>query len=37
MRVKKDAARAAALQAGFEYDREFAAGTHHYGLLFVKR
>lgn len=36
-RIKKETARAAAVQAGFEYDREFAAGGHHYGLLFVKR
>jgi SAM-dependent methyltransferase len=37
LRIKKDDARALALQAGFEFDREFAAGSHHYGLLFVKR
>lgn len=36
-RIKKEAGRALALQAGFEYDREFAAGSHHYGLLFVKK
>ncbi len=37
MRLKKETSRAAALQAGFEYDREFGAGGHHYGLLFVKK
>ena len=37
LRIKKEAARAYALDAGFEYDREFAAGSHHYGLLFVKK
>lgn len=37
VRIKKDTARAAGLQAGFEYDREFAVGGHHYGLLFVKK
>lgn len=36
-RIKKDTARAAGLQAGFDYDREFAVGGHHYGLLFVKK
>lgn len=36
-RIKKETARAAAGQAGFEYDREFSAGGHHYGLLFVKK
>lgn len=35
-RVKKETARAITLQAGFEYDREFSAGGHHYGLLFKK-
>lgn len=37
MRVKKEDARWEALQAGFELDREFSAGSHHYGLLFVKK
>ncbi len=37
MRVKKETARMLATQAGFELDREFAAGPHHYGLLFVKK
>ncbi|MEK7082364.1 MAG: methyltransferase domain-containing protein [Patescibacteria group bacterium] len=37
LRVKKDDARSLCLQAGFEFDREFAAGSHHYGMLFVKR
>jgi len=36
-RIKKETARAVAVQAGFEYDREFSAGSHHYGLLFVKK
>lgn len=37
LRVKKEDARSLALQAGFEFDREYAAGSHHYGLLFVKK
>lgn len=37
VRIKKETARAAAVQAGFEYDREFSAGGHHYGLLFIKK
>lgn len=37
LRIKKEEARTLALQAGFEFDREFAAGSHHYGLLFRKR
>lgn len=37
MRIKKESARALTIQAGFEYDREFSAGAHHYGLLFIKR
>ena len=36
-RIKKEDARALAIQAGFEFDREFSAGPHHYGLLFIKR
>lgn len=36
-RLKKEAVRAYAVQAGFEYDREFAAGPYHYGLLFIKK
>ncbi len=36
-RVKKDDVRARASEAGFEMDREFAAGSGHYGLVFVKR
>lgn len=35
--IKKENARALALQAGFELDREFAAGSHHYGLMFIKK
>lgn len=37
LRLKKEAVRGYAIQAGFEYDREFAAGPYHYGLLFIKR
>ncbi|MBI2053324.1 MAG: methyltransferase domain-containing protein, partial [Candidatus Sungbacteria bacterium] len=37
MRLKKEAVRGYAIQAGFEYDREFAAGPYHYGLLFIKK
>lgn len=36
-RIKKEAVRGYAVQAGFEYDREFTAGPYHYGLLFIKR
>lgn len=36
-RLKKEAVRGYAIQAGFEYDREFATGPYHYGLLFIKR
>jgi len=35
--MKKESARVLALQSGFELDREFATGSHHYGLLFVKK
>lgn len=35
-RVKKQDAKALAAGAGFELDREFSAGPHHYGLLFKK-
>lgn len=37
LRIKKEEARKLALQTGFELDREFAAGSHHYGLLFTKK
>lgn len=37
VRIKKADARGLAAQAGFETDREFAAGPHHYGLLFIKK
>ena len=36
MRVKKETARTLAVQAGFEFDREFSAGVHHYGMIFIK-
>ncbi|OGZ97851.1 MAG: hypothetical protein A3B34_04125 [Candidatus Sungbacteria bacterium RIFCSPLOWO2_01_FULL_54_21] len=36
-RLKKQDAKALATGAGFELDREFSAGPHHYGLLFVKK
>ena len=35
--VKKEAARALAEGAGFAFVQEFAAGEHHYGLIFVKK
>ena len=35
-RVKKTTVRDLALRAGFSFDREFEAGSHHYGLLFYK-
>ena len=37
LRIRKDAIKALAKQAGFETDREFEAGAHHYGLLFIKK
>lgn len=37
MRLKKEDARALAIQSGFEFDREFSTGPHHYGLLFIKK
>ena len=33
--VPEDAARALAQEAGFEHARTFAAGAHHYGLIFT--
>jgi len=36
LRIKKEVAKDLALQAGFELDREFEAGSYHYGLLFKK-
>ena len=35
--VQKSEARRAAEAAGFEFIEEFAAGAHHYGLVFEKR
>lgn len=36
LRIKKETVKNLALQAGFKLDREFSAGSHHYGLLFKK-
>lgn len=36
LRVSKRTAQASALSVGFEQEKEFEAGTHHYGLLFRK-
>lgn len=32
--IKKEEAKALALECGFEFTKEFDAGAHHYGLLF---
>lgn len=37
LRIAKPQARRMAETAGFELEKEFEAGSHHYGLLFVKR
>lgn len=37
LRVKKEQLKELAMQAGFRLDREFEAGSHHYGILFKKR
>ena len=37
LRVKKDDARALALQAGFQFERDIPAGQDHYALLFIKK
>lgn len=36
LRVKKDTAKTMAREAGLELEKEFEAGSHHYGLLFRK-
>ncbi len=36
-RIKKEAIKQLAASAGFAFDRECSAGSHHYGLLFVNR
>ncbi len=36
LRLKKETVKDLALQAGFKLDREFSAGSYHYGLLFKK-
>ncbi|MDE1874495.1 MAG: methyltransferase domain-containing protein [Patescibacteria group bacterium] len=35
--VYKDAARELCRQAGFEFEREVNAGSHHYGIIFRKK
>ena len=37
LRIKKEKVRGLGIAAGFEIDREFEAGSHHYGLLFIKK
>lgn len=36
LRIKKETVKHMALEAGFEIEREFEAGSHHYGILFKK-
>lgn len=36
LRIKRETAQAIAEEVGFEFEREFEAGSHHYGLLFQK-
>ena len=36
MRLGKESVKSLAQQAGFKSEKEFEAGTHHYGLLFKK-
>lgn len=37
LRIKKEAVKQWALQSGLSFDREFETGSHHYGLLFIKK
>jgi len=37
MRVPKPAAKSMAESSGFELEKEFESGSHHYGLLFTKK
>lgn len=37
LRVQKSSAKRLAEEAGFALEKEFEAGSHHYGLLFKKR
>lgn len=37
LRIKKETSRSLAEEAGFEFGKEFEAGSHHYGLFFVKK
>jgi len=35
--MKKETVKELAVNEGFDFDREFSAGSYHYGLLFIKR
>jgi len=37
LRVKKETVRSLAEDSGFEFSKEFEAGSHHYGLFFAKK
>lgn len=37
LRIKKETAKSIALATGFNLDKEFEAGSHHYGFLFKKK